>query len=312
MGDYASGPDSFASSFVDTYGPNNTPPIQWTPYYLLILLIYPILTALLRRDRLRTTLVTFPYTNRSSFASMTDNDAFEIQRIIGELEFPFTFEKALQFALFRTYGIPHVSKLLVATSQFSDEKTACKRYVDTETLVREFVGYAPASRRALEAISRMNYIHSGYQRSGKILNDNMLHTLSLFAGEPVRWIERYEWRSLEPFEKCAIGTFWKSVGDSMGVNYEKMRSAKEGWVDGLQWLEEVMDWGEEYEKEYMVPNVNNKTTADQTVNLLLWLVPSALKPVGRHFVSTLMDERLRVAMMYASYDKTSYTTISIC
>lgn len=281
-------------------GLDKSPFIEWSPYYLLLLLIYPLLVALLRYDRLRTTLETFPYTDRRSFASMTDNDAFLIQQKIGELEFPFTFEKALQFALFRTYGIPSISTLLVATAQFSDEATACKRYTDTEVLIREFMGHAPTNRRTLEAISRMNYIHSGYQKSGKISNDDMLYTLSLFVAEPIRWIDRYEWRTLEAFEKCAIGTFWKSLGDAMGVSYEKLTSANEGWVDGLQWLEEIVAWGEEYEEKYMVPHPSNKKTADQTVNILLWKVPKPLKPAGQKFVHALMDDRLRKSMMYAS------------
>lgn len=284
------------------------PLIEWSPYYLLLLLIYPLVVALLRRDRLRSTLETFPYTNRSCFASMTDNDAFLIQQKIGELEFPFTFEKALQFALFRTYGIPSISKLLVATGQFSDEVTACKRYTDTEILIREFMGYAPASGRTLEAISRMNYIHSGYQKSGKISNDDMLYTLSLFVAEPIRWIDQYEWRTLEAFEKCAIGTFWKSLGDAMGISYEKLRSANEGLVDGLQWLEELVEWSEQYEKKKMVPHINNKKTADQTVDILLWKVPRLLRPAGKEIVHALMDERLRTAMMYAPSSDSHHPT----
>ena len=277
--------------------PDETPFIEGSPYYLILLLIYPLVVALLRRDRLRSTLETFPYTERGSFASMTDNDAFLIQQSIGELEFPFTFEKAIQFALFRTYGIPSISKLLVATAQFSEKTTACKRYTDTETLVREFMGYAPASGRTLEAISRMNYIHSGYQKSGKISNDDMLYTLSLFAVEPIRWIDRYEWRTLEAFEKCAFGTFWKSIGDAMGISYENLRSANEGWVDGLQWLEEIMEWSERYEKRCMVPHLDNRKTADQTVAILLWKIPKPLHSVGKQIVLALMDERLRTAMM---------------
>ena len=282
------------------YDTSTVPLIEWSPYYLLLLLVYPLVVALLRYDRLRSTLETFPYTDRRSFASMTDNQAFLIQKDIGELEFPFIFEKALQFALFRTYGIPSISSLLVATAQFSKEATACKRYTDTEVLIREFMGYAPTSERTLEAISRMNYIHSGYQKCGKISNDDMLYTLSLFVAEPIRWIDRYEWRTLEAFEKCAIGTFWKSLGDAMGISFENLPSSNEGWIDGLQWLEEIVEWGQEYEKKHMLPHINNKTTADETINILLWKVPKSLKPAGQVVIHTLMDDRLRKAMMYAT------------
>lgn len=264
---------------------------------LLLLLLYPLLVAFLRYDRLRSTRKTYGYTTRRSFAHMTDDDASEIQLTISQLEFPFTFQKALQFALFRTYGIPCISKLLVATSQFSELSTASKRYVDTEVLIREFTCHKPSDPRGLEAIARMNYIHSMYRKNGSIRDDDMLYTLSLFALEPIRWIERYEWRSLEAFEQCAQGTFWKSIGDAMGISYEKLRSAEEGWEDALQWLDDLAEWSEQYERENMLPHVNNRKTAEQTVAILLWGIPGALKPFGSNLVSVLMDDRLRTAMM---------------
>jgi len=294
--------------------------IGLTPTYLLLpLLLYLTLVALFRHQRLHQTLEHYPYTTRHSFSSMTNEHAFYIQQILGELEFPFTYEKALQFALFRTYGIPSVSKLLVQTSEFSEEATATKRYVDTTVLVSEFSGYHPHSERSIEALGRMNFIHHQYRKSGKILDDDMLYTLSLFAGEPVRWIDRYEWRKLEDFEKCAMGTFWKAIGDAMGIGYEKLKSGGkegEGWGDGLEWLQEVMEWGLEYEKQYMVPDENNRKTAEQTVAILLWGVPKAMKSYGRLAVSAIMDDRLRTAMMFVYRVKDNisgvFTMLMIC
>ncbi|KAI4151537.1 MAG: hypothetical protein LQ341_000894 [Variospora aurantia] len=228
---------------------------------------------------------------------MTDNDAFEIQLIIMQLEFPFTFYKAIQFALFRTYGIPSISKVLVATSQLSDVATASKRYADTAALLREFLSHRPSSPRTLEAIARMNYIHSLYQQSGAISNDDMLFTLSLFVLEPCRWIERYEWRALKDFEKCSLAVFWKSIGDAMGISYRRLESAEEGWVDGVHWLEELQAWSEQYERKNMRPHPDNKRNADETVAILLWGIPKSLKSFGKRVVSALMDDRLREAMM---------------
>ena len=208
------------------------------------------------------------------------------------------FNKSLQFALFRTYGIPTISKLLVQTTQFSEESTATKRYTDTTVLIAEFMGYHPTSTRSIEAIGRMNYIHSQYQKSGKILDDDLLYTLALFAGEPARWIDKYEWRKLEDFEKCAIGTFWKAIGDAMGIPFKNLRSGGEGWLDGLQWLDELNEWSAEYEKRFMVPDRNNQKTAEQTVAILLYSLPGFAKGLGRKMVSALMDDRLRTAMMY--------------
>ena len=268
-------------------------------YALAVLSIaYLLLVTLLRKQRLRTTLDRFPYTSRKAFASMTLEDAFHIQLNLAELEFPFVFQKSLQFALFRTYGIPSISKLLVQTTEFSTPATASRRYVDTEVLVAEFYGYHPQSDRATEAIARMNYIHSLYRGSGKISNEDMLYTLSLFATEPKNWIYRHEWRELEDFEKCALGVFAKALGDAMEIQYQgHLQGAEEGWKDGLEWLEEIEAWAQGYEKRFMVPDINNFKTAEETVDILLWYVPSWGKKFGRNLVYVLMDDRLRTAMM---------------
>jgi hypothetical protein len=68
----------------------------------------------------------YRYKDRASFAKMTMTDAQDIQWYLYQLEFPFTTQKALEFALFRTYGIPTISKLLVKTKQLSDKENAPK------------------------------------------------------------------------------------------------------------------------------------------------------------------------------------------
>ena len=90
----------------------------------------------------------YPYKTPESFANMTADDAYEIAKYTLSLEFPFTAEKAAQFALFRlvvvsklpqspipglnneensrTYGIPSISKLLCETKQLSEPVAASK------------------------------------------------------------------------------------------------------------------------------------------------------------------------------------------
>lgn len=77
----------------------------------------------------------------------------------------------------------------------------------------------PGSTHHVDPIARMNFIHPLYRKSGKISDDDMLYTLSLFALEPSRWIARYKWRELSDVEKCGIGTFWKYMGDAVEVPY---------------------------------------------------------------------------------------------
>ncbi|KAL4807880.1 streptococcal 67 kDa myosin-cross-reactive antigen like family-domain-containing protein [Aspergillus unguis] len=238
------------------------------------------------------------YTTREQMATMTDHDAFEIQKQMLVKEFPSASLKALQFALFRTYGIPSISSLLLKTSQFSNAATSFKRYADTGALIGQFMAFDPASERAQTAIARTKYLHIGYRSSGKILESDMLYTLSLFALEPIRFIEEFEWRSLTELEKCAIGTYWKSLGDALEISFQELPSGPHGFQDGLVFLQELREWSLRYEEQYMQPNPTNKEVADKTMDVLVYSLPGWLKPVGVKMASCVMDERLREAMMY--------------
>lgn len=188
--------------------------------------------------------------------------------------------------------------LLLKTSQFSNSTTSFKRYADTGTLIGEFMAFEPSSERAQTAIARTKFLHQGYRASGKILEDDMLYTLSLFATEPIRFVQLYEWRSMTEMERCAVGTYWKSLGDALDISYEKLPSGKMGFRDGIHWLEEISAWSQEYEVRHMKPHPRNKEIADKTIDVLVYNLPGFMKPLGVYFVSFLMDERLRSAMMY--------------
>lgn len=172
-----------------------------------------------------------------------------------------------------------------------------KRYADTVVLISEFVANPPTSERGIAAIARMNYLHGHYQKQGKISNDDMLYTLALFPLEPLRWIGSHEWRALNEMEVCALGTFWKSIGDAMGIDYADLPSAQTGWKDGVHWLSEVEVWADAFEKANMLPHTNNRKLADYTIKILLWNVPSSLRDVGVKAITALLGDRLRTSML---------------
>lgn len=66
-----------------------------------LLLAYPLLTSLLRFHRHHNLHKHYHFPTRESFSRMTDDQAWEIQKVLAQLEFPFIYIKALQFALFR-------------------------------------------------------------------------------------------------------------------------------------------------------------------------------------------------------------------
>lgn len=76
-------------------------PQQWLPYLLALAASYPLLTNVLRYQRLRQLHKQYIYPTRASMSQMTDDEAFQIQKTVAQFEFPFMFIKSLQFALFR-------------------------------------------------------------------------------------------------------------------------------------------------------------------------------------------------------------------
>ena len=64
--------------------------------------------------------------------------------------------------------------------------------MDTETLLREAQTQARTSERYQTAVARMNFLHSRYRRAGKILDDDLLHTLGSGLAEAVRVVNEEE------------------------------------------------------------------------------------------------------------------------
>ena len=143
----------------------------------------------------------------------------------------------------------------------------------------------------------MNFLHASYQKAGKITNDDLLYTLSLFALEPARWVARYEWRPLSDLELCACGTYWKSMGDAMEISFKDLPSHNSGWKDGLHWLEETERWSLRYEEAHMLPATSNKQLADSHLDIMCINVPEGMLPACRKMIAVLLGERLQQAMM---------------
>jgi hypothetical protein len=83
----------------------------------------------------------------------------------------------------------------------------------------------------------------------------------------------------------------------MGISWADLPSGPDGFRDGLHWYDEMEAWVEEYEKQTMLPSQNNHEVAEKTTDYLLENVPGALKPVGKNIVFSVMDDRLRRAML---------------
>ena len=87
------------------------------------------------------------------------SDHREINRILSQHEFPWDINQALSFALFRTYAVPSIGRLLFRTDELV-ERTQ-KRYDDTVVLLEHGTG----SAEGRSAVRRINQMHGRFDIS---------------------------------------------------------------------------------------------------------------------------------------------------
>jgi hypothetical protein len=81
-------------------------------------------------------------------------DHHRIAFLSTRVDFPFDTTRALELALFRTFGVPSISALLHRTGEF--ERRAQKRYDDTDIIVSELLEWGYDSERGKRALRRLN------------------------------------------------------------------------------------------------------------------------------------------------------------
>ncbi|CAM9844361.1 unnamed protein product, partial [Laminaria digitata] len=190
--------------------------------------------------------------------------------------------KALEFAQFRAFGVPSISKLMHKTGEFCQR--AGKRYDDTDLLFREFWENDTDTNRGKISIARINAIHGMYSK--QISNADMLYTLCLFITEPAAWIDRYEWRRCTDIEKAGLLGHFVLLGERMGI--KDCRDWKT-WDDALAF--QIA-----YEAKYFEYHESNNAVAVSTLDLFISNVPSSFQWVARWAVYALMDPFLLKTM----------------
>jgi hypothetical protein len=208
-----------------------------------------------------------------------ERDYQEIYRLSTEYEFPWDVTRALELALFRTYAVPSIGRLLDRTGEFGERGQ--KRYDDTVVLLYEMTrdgGMDSARGRA--AVRRMNRIHGRYP----IDNDDFLYVLSTFVVVPVRWISRYGWRPYSRHEVRATVNNFRHLGRLMGL--KDVPETYEGFASVL----------DAYEREHYAYDDAGRRVADATIAIFQGWFPRFARPLARRGVLSLTDEALRQAL----------------
>ncbi|MFG1991918.1 oxygenase MpaB family protein [Actinoplanes sp. NPDC048988] len=201
-----------------------------------------------------------------------ERDHLEIYQISAGLEFPWDYTRALEFALFRTYCVPSISRLLAATGEFRDRPQ--RRYDDTALLMAEMAAHGYDSPRGKEALRVVNRAHGRYA----ITNDDMLYVLSTFVYDPIDWLDRYGWRPLHDNERLAAFFYYREVGRRMGI-----RDIPPAFGD-------FRSFKRSYEDEHFRYTDTNREIGEYTVNLFAAWFPPFLRPAARLGVRGLLDE----------------------
>ncbi|OZD84739.1 DUF2236 domain-containing protein [Rhodococcus sp. 05-339-2] len=201
-------------------------------------------------------------------------DCHTIHRITAGYEFPWDYQRSLEFALFRTYCVPTISALLAETGEF--ENRPQKRYDDTSLLMAELLEHGYDSERGRESLRMVNRMHGQYD----ISNDDMLYVLTTFVYEPIEWIDTYGWRRLHPKERLATFHFYREVGKRMGI-----RNIPESYTEFAQFK---LD----YEERTFRFTEDNRRIGTYTLDLYCSWYPAALTPAVKQGVFALLDDRM--------------------
>ncbi|GIE95424.1 oxygenase MpaB family protein [Paractinoplanes rishiriensis] len=213
------------------------------------------------------------YRRRDEIATLDpERDHLEIYQLSAGYEFPWDYTRALEFALFRTYCVPSISKLLAATGEF--EKRPQKRYDDTALLMGEIAAHGYDSPRGREALKVVNRAHGRYP----ISNDDMRYVLSTFIYDPIDWLERYGWRPPHDNERLAAFHYYREVGRRMGIR------------DLPSTYESYAQFKRDYERTHFTYSDTNRRVGEYTVGLFAAWFPGFLRPAVRLGVRGMLDE----------------------
>ncbi len=207
-------------------------------------------------------------------------DYEEIYRITTTLEFPWDMSQSLSFALFRTFAVPSIGRLLDETGEFCTRTQ--KRYDDTALLLDEVARHGLHEPGGRSAIRRINQMHGAYD----IEDGDMRYVLATFVVVPKRWMDDYGWRRFLPAEVAASTRYYVELGRLMGI-----KDAPDTYAG----FERLMD---SYEAEHFAFDPGARRVADATMRLMGSFHPAPLARPTEVFGRALMDRPLLDAFGY--------------
>jgi hypothetical protein len=209
-----------------------------------------------------------------------ETDFVEIYRNVVMHEFPWDMNQALSFALFRTYAVPGIGRLLDATGEFTGNVQ--KRYDDTALLLEPPTRLGFDHPESKAAIRRINAMHRAYD----IPDHEFRYVLSTFVVVPKRWLDDYGKRPMTAHEVEASVHYYRSLGRHMNI-----KDVPETYAG----FEDLMD---SYEAEHFAYDAGARRVADSTLALMKTFYARPVRRPAGLFAQALMDQPLRDAFRY--------------
>lgn len=209
-----------------------------------------------------------------------ETDYVEIYQNLALYEFSWDFTQSLSFALFRTYAVPSIGRLLDETGAFT--RQVQQRYDDTALLLEAPFVHGFDSAEGKTALRRINQMHKAYD----ISNDDFRYVLSTFVVVPKRWLDDYGWRPLSETELRATVNYYRALGRHMGIK------------DVPETYDEFMHLLDDYERAHFDFDAGGRRVADSTLALMTTFYPRPLRKPVEVFSRALMDEPLLDAFGY--------------
>lgn len=207
-----------------------------------------------------------------------EQDCHEIHRIYSNVEFPWDYGRGLEVAVWKTCCVPEISAVLLRSGHFV--RAGQKRYDDTRILIGEIVAHGYDSPRGRQSIRQINRAHHGLDLDG----EDMLYVLSAFVFEPIRWIDKWAWRSVTPAERLGSFYFFREIGKRMNI------------ADLPDTYESFLEFNKDYEKRRFRYAAANRELS----NAMLAVYTSWYgRPLSALFAETLicrLDRAARAAL----------------
>src|SRR3989338_4118535 len=199
-------------------------------------------------------------------------DCQRIVRLMGQYDMAWDMQRALELALFYTYGSDSVSTLLNRTGEFREHGQ--KRYDDTRLLIGHFLEAGWDSEAGAQALDRINRTHAHY----RIPNEDYLFVLWTFIEFPLRWSKVYARRPMTAHEREAGFNFWVEIGRRMGLSdIPPTRAAFDAFIEG-------------YKQRHFKPCEASAQVAQDTLRVGQAWLPWPLKGLVAPVVYSLFDD----------------------